>query len=67
MWTILASWALAAQAGQAPAPVRLRARVTAFARIVSAAEVRDGNTDVPHQRRKAVSSAGEALTLLEFQ
>jgi hypothetical protein len=67
MLTILASLALAAQAGQAPAPEPLRARISAFARIISAAEVRQGRTDEPHQRRKVVSTEGEPLTLVEFQ
>jgi hypothetical protein len=67
MLTLFASLALAAQAGQAPVAEPLRARISVFARIISAAEVRDGHTDEPHQRRKIVSTEGEPLTLIEFE
>jgi hypothetical protein len=44
-----------------------RARIMAIVRIVRAADVRDGRTDLPHKRRPWRSPEGRPVTLLEFE
>jgi hypothetical protein len=53
-----------ASPGQAERP---GARIQIVARIVTAAEVRGGRSDVPHQRRRGLSPERTPLTLVEFE
>ena len=60
--------ALVAQLATLPAaPVRVGARATVLVRIVIAAEVRNGRTEQPHQRRNGRAPDGSALPLIEFE
>ena len=45
----------------------LRAQAQVLVRIVAAAEVRGGRTDLPHQRRQGRAPEGFPLTLIEFE
>lgn len=65
--TILAAAAaLGANATREP-PRMARAQVAAFVRIIQAAEIRDGHTDVPHRRRIAIDTDGTRRILIEFE
>ncbi len=72
MLAALALSAIAAQMAPLPAPAAgerttLRAQAQVMVRIVAAAEVRGGRTDVPHQRRRGRAPEGFPLTLIEFE
>jgi hypothetical protein len=67
MFAVAALWALAAPLPPAGQAERVQSRVEVFARIVAAAEVREGQTDVPHQRRQGLSPEQTPLTLIEFE
>ena len=70
--TMLAPFLITAIAAtlQAPAPAPsliAKAQVTAFVRIISAAEVRSGQSAAQHQRRTRIDNLGRPETLLEFE
>lgn len=72
MFAAVALSAIAAQMAPLPAPVGgerpvLRAQAQVLVRIVVAAEVRGGRTDLPHQRRQGRAPEGFPLTLIEFE
>ena len=48
-------------------PLAVSAQALVTARIVSAAALRGGRTDGPHQRRRGFSSEGQTLTLIECE
>ena len=48
-----------------PAPARAQAQ--AFVRIIQAAEVRDGQSDTPHQRTMRRDESGGTQILLQFE
>lgn len=67
MFVAAALLALAAPSPPEGQTERVRAEIRVTARIISAAEVRDGQTDAPHQRRSGLSPEQTPLTLIEFE
>ncbi len=68
MFVAAALWALAAVPPASPSQAeRSGARIQILARIIAAAEVREGQTDAPHQRRRVLSPERTPLTLIEFE
>lgn len=54
-------------AAATPPSIIARAQVGVFVQIIQAAEIRDGRSDTPHQRRNRRDELGRPETLLEFE
>lgn len=67
MLAAAALMALAAPVPRSVEPTPPRASAQVLVRIVRAAEVRNGRTDEPHQRRLGTSPDGGSMTLIEFE
>jgi hypothetical protein len=69
--TLLSAVAATLQAAAAPPPSapaqQARAQTQAVVRIIQAAEVRKGLSDVPHQRSVRRDELGRRLIMLDFE
>lgn len=64
---LLTALAATLQAPAPPAMPPVRAQTQVFVQIIRAAEIRNGRSDVPHQRTIRRGDAGQTEILLQFE